>query len=369
MPKIYFPGINTLRFYAAMSVVLYHFVAPSYQFGDTSPFMNTPVRPLTLHGHDAVTLFFVISGFLIFTLLLREKTTTGTVSVRQFYLRRVFRILPLYYLTIGIGIVTVLILSPLLTERGWWEWTNPLTWVGLMLFFYNMIGGMALPITHLWSLNVEEQFYIVAPHLIKRLKSLPLALLWFAGLKLLLQLAWFVLHKVTGDGFYFYLFNLFSNVGFESIALGGLGAYLVFHRHPLVRTLTQPAVQIAAGLGFLIIALVGTNPDFWYQITISVIFFLVVINIAAAQRCFYRVESPLLRRLGDLSYSIYMVHSAVIWFVYASGVRGLLYYGLIVGITLIAAYGLHTYYEKPFLRLRDRLTQARSTLVKPTAVG
>jgi peptidoglycan/LPS O-acetylase OafA/YrhL len=81
MNKVYFPNLNGLRFFAAFSVMLYHF------FGEG-----------LINGHYGVVLFFVLSGFLITYLLFEEKEKFGKIEIKKFYFRRILRIWPLYYL-------------------------------------------------------------------------------------------------------------------------------------------------------------------------------------------------------------------------------------------------------------------------------
>src|SRR5690606_33976224 len=89
----YWPALDGLRAVSILLVVLFHTTDPVWQVID---------------GRMGVTLFFVISGFLITTLLLREEERRGQVSLRGFYIRRIFRIAPLYYLALGATLVLVL---------------------------------------------------------------------------------------------------------------------------------------------------------------------------------------------------------------------------------------------------------------------
>lgn len=353
MKKTYFPGLNTLRFYAALSVIAHHFVAPAYWFGDSTA-NGWYFRAFFMDGRNSVTLFFVLSGFLILHLLIREKDTTGTVSVKRFYVRRIFRILPLYYLTLLVGAVIVLLTWNAVGDTAREEASNPMYWIAAAFFLYNFLGSTALPITHLWSLNVEEQFYLIAPQLIKTARSIPAALIGFAGLKLGIELGCHFLYQSTGNTLYLYLLASFRSIRFESMVLGGLAAYLVYREHPLLRVIFHPVVQVVAAIGFIVIAisdlplLVGTD------IAVSFIFALVIVNTAAAPHCIYRFETPLLHKLGDLSYSLYMAHAPILWLLYVAGATGIVFQTLGVVLTLCAAYLLHRYFELPFMRLRDR---------------
>src|ERR1700726_2966401 len=86
----YFPSLDRLRAISILAVIWYH--VPE-------------LRPIWSTGFLGVHLFFVISGFLITTLLLREKEENGTISLRNFYVRRTLRIFPAYYLTLGLFLV------------------------------------------------------------------------------------------------------------------------------------------------------------------------------------------------------------------------------------------------------------------------
>lgn len=97
----HFKGLNTLRFIAASLVVLHH----SATIGRKYELFNIENFSLFRNGANAVSFFFVLSGFLITYLLLKEKKQTKTISIKSFYLRRVKRIWPLYFLLIFIGTI------------------------------------------------------------------------------------------------------------------------------------------------------------------------------------------------------------------------------------------------------------------------
>ena len=109
------------------------------------------------NGGAGVFIFFEISGFLITTLLLKEDEKRGSVSLVGFYVRRAFRILPPLYLYIGV--VVALGLAGLLHV-----WTIDV--VGSAFFFHNIVGGPTWSLEHLWSISVEEQFYLVWPFIL-----------------------------------------------------------------------------------------------------------------------------------------------------------------------------------------------------------
>jgi len=164
--KIYFPGLNGLRFIAAFVVVLDHIEQIKTWFGLPPAAFLADWGNAT--GDYAVTLFFALSGFLITYLLLAEQRQTGTIHIRKFYLRRILRIWPLYYLLVLIGFAALppLIAGDYAGPRG------PYTLTGLLihlLFAPNLAPflGVVVPgISHLWTIGVEEQFYLAWPPLL-----------------------------------------------------------------------------------------------------------------------------------------------------------------------------------------------------------
>lgn len=155
------PGLDGLRAISVLWVVLFHLSYHQHAFGDG------PVAAVFNAGHFGVSIFFVISGFLITSLLLREECHRGTVSFRGFYFRRAFRILPaaFFYLLCMAAFMA-------LTGRS----STPLQWLACLLFFRNFnlpggesVGDAGVLTGHFWSLSVEEQFYLFWPLLLRLL--------------------------------------------------------------------------------------------------------------------------------------------------------------------------------------------------------
>src|SRR5690606_26053441 len=155
----YFNNLDSLRFVAFSFVFISHLGAP-FIFESTHhlAFLNFIFQ----HGRTAVSFFFVLSGFLITYLLIKEKYETSKINLKAFYIKRIFRILPLYFLVCIIGFL----LTPLLTG----EIPNESVLQHLILGAnFNQID---LSINHvknsmvlapLWSIAIEEQFYLIWP--------------------------------------------------------------------------------------------------------------------------------------------------------------------------------------------------------------
>jgi peptidoglycan/LPS O-acetylase OafA/YrhL len=141
-------GLDGLRAFAVIAVVLTH-------YGIYQGIEGSAVLPL-IHGMTGVRLFFVLSGFLITRLLLREFDRTGRISYANFIVRRALRIVPLYLL--------FLILATLLLFSGLWK-TNPAGLTYAWLYFYNFVPPRLYDplLAHTWTLAVEEHFYVLWP--------------------------------------------------------------------------------------------------------------------------------------------------------------------------------------------------------------
>jgi peptidoglycan/LPS O-acetylase OafA/YrhL len=157
-----YPSLNGLRAISILMVIVYHLMlgyAPSF-----SQFFY--IGPL------GVDVFFVISGFLITTLCLKEKITTGNLSLKSFYIRRALRILPVAYLYI----IVVIILSYIFKLH-----IAPISVITAIFFVVNIPFSTEFTwnLAHYWSLSVEEQFYLFFPVFIKKRFNVFIGLLLF----------------------------------------------------------------------------------------------------------------------------------------------------------------------------------------------
>ncbi|MBL7775483.1 MAG: acyltransferase, partial [Saprospiraceae bacterium] len=155
----YFKGLNALRFFAAYLVVLHH----AEQIRLKNGLFNLKGLPLFNNGGIAVTFFFVLSGFLISYLLLKEQRETNTVSIKKFYARRMLRIWPLYYLLVFIGTLIVPFFLGLIGH----SYEMPYAFKDVILYYIffspfmvNVLFGHHF-LEPLWSIGVEEVFYIL----------------------------------------------------------------------------------------------------------------------------------------------------------------------------------------------------------------
>ena len=140
----YFPFMDGMRALAIISVILCHV------------FRNTEWL-MYVDGSIGVHVFFILSGFLITTLLLKEKIKYGNVSFKNFYGRRVLRIFPVAYLFI----LTLVLLNTIFKLN-----ISPVSFLASIFYVKNFPVGHDWYTGHFWTLSVEEQFYLFAPVLL-----------------------------------------------------------------------------------------------------------------------------------------------------------------------------------------------------------
>lgn len=158
--KIYFPNLNGLRFIAAVLVIIHHIEQIKGIF-NMDNYYGT-ISFVTEIGRLGVILFFVLSGFLITYLLLKEEELFKSVNIRKFYMRRILRIWPLYFLIL---IITFLVL-PVIEYFNWPGYTEALSSHNLLLifvFYVAFLPNLVLPLfgvvpyaSHTWSIGAEE---------------------------------------------------------------------------------------------------------------------------------------------------------------------------------------------------------------------
>ncbi|WP_157844663.1 acyltransferase family protein [Chryseobacterium sp. Leaf201] len=164
MKKIY-PNLNSLRFIAALLVIVFHIELHKYLFKLPNLYSYGFFQII---GKLGVVLFFVLSGFLITSLLLNEKVSTKNIHIKNFYIRRILRIWPLYYLIIIISFYVIPYI-PILTHPDKTLFPDTLTNTYPTIFYYlTIFANLAVPMfnhvayaSQTWSIATEEQFYLI----------------------------------------------------------------------------------------------------------------------------------------------------------------------------------------------------------------
>lgn len=338
------PGLDFIRFYAALSVVVFHTSLNPQAWFD-HPVVMEGLPPVFLNGGDAVTLFFVLSGFLITYLLISEKKKTLTIDVKAFYKRRALRILPLYYTVVFLGYVVIPLLFPNAPAHPPPE--------GL-IFFLLLVPNVATSvvwrfvIAHLWSIGIEELYYWFIPALVKLVKWLPLLL--FSVI-----IGRWVLYAIADTSGNEHLITFATAARFDCMAIGGLGAYLVSNRHFLLRILYHPVLQRLA-IGLFIFNLLYSNTGAVYDTLKACVFTVYILNVATNPLAIGRIETRWTPLLGAWSYGMYMFHVFVIYILALLLPIGsdVVFMVASITLTILIAAASYRWLEIPFLRLKDR---------------
>jgi peptidoglycan/LPS O-acetylase OafA/YrhL len=243
----YWPALDGLRALAFLFVFCHH-VCPTTPAADHSA--QGLVLKIFSWGWSGVDLFFVLSGFLISYLLLQERKSFGTISIKDFYMRRVLRIWPLYYLILGtLAVIPLLygsqlhmylyrhlvgkVIGPYALFIGNYSILNAGTAVQDLCqsLKINVMFYITLTVP-LWSLCIEEQFYAVWPWILKALKR-PTAL-WIVCTSVVLlsvctRLSIFMYAFSTNQGNEYYRYNTFCHL--DALMFGAMLA-LAEHLYP-----------------------------------------------------------------------------------------------------------------------------------------
>jgi peptidoglycan/LPS O-acetylase OafA/YrhL len=344
------PALDGLRGVAVALIVVFHF-AGHY----------------VLHGATAsLDVFFALSGFLITTLVLDERRATGRVDLRAFYVRRACRLLPALLLMLAVWSALLLVFH----DQGWMGSTPAgdgsgrtvpllpaLKDVGVSLLYlanWNVIdGGTAAPLQHLWSLAVEEQFYIVWPTALLLLLLLhrrvrAAVLLGVIGLSMALSVTLWE----TGAGANRIYFG--TDTRAASLLIGSLGA-LLWHRRRSRERATGRLAGLRAWLGVLVfvVVLATLQEDVWKYTVMPA-----VVALSITQVMPHVVDSPrtLLARalslrwlvwLGQRSYGLYLWH--YLWATWTHGLPLSTGFPLGVAGALLCTVLSWRYVERPII--------------------
>ncbi len=374
----YFPGLNGLRFMAALFVFLHH--VEQHKF-----WLNIPnlwgVALIDNIGHQARIIFFVLSGFLITYLFLKEKRKTGKINWWKFQTRRALRLWPVYYLMV---IISIFVLPHLinignfnsLLEQNFWK-----QFAIYMLLFPN-IARLLPPVmgaNQFWSVGVQEQFYWLWPLVVRYFsKWLVPFLVIFIGAKVGIEilLVQFVDGQMVGTEMHttaMQILKMWQLLLFEQMAVGALGAYWVFHEKQRIleiifnwKTLTIAAVVFVATL-FTHTHFVGYTS---FQGAIALI---LILNISLNDKFPITLENKVLNYLGNLSFGMYAYHTAIIAIVVSvltnntslaseqPVVFNLLLYVGTFGLTLLVSALSYKYLEGYFLDIKKKFRIVKNT--------
>lgn len=363
--KLHFSGLNGLRAIAALGVLFSHITLALDLFGLNPHIFGTNAdgnpRSTSLAGFG-VSIFFALSGFLITYLLLEEKKTQE-INIKNFYIRRVLRIWPLYYLYLLLCVLTLLIFD-LPFEKS-------------SLFFYvfltaniPFIIGKVIPfIGHYWSLGVEEQFYSFWPWVVRKSKSPLRITIILCVLLLFLTIALRLIDIFFFNGKENYPYQVIHVTRFHCMLIGAIAANLYFQKQAMFLRITNH--KFPQFLAWMVILLVAVNKfhiaSFLDNEFISVVAVFLIIGQIEKTNRIINLENRFFDFIGKISYGIYVIHPLIIFYLSRAFhfsdnklTSYLIVYVSSVVATLIFAYLSYEFFEKKFLLLKNKYTTIHS---------
>ncbi|HXP50370.1 MAG TPA: acyltransferase [Bacteroidia bacterium] len=372
--KVYFPGLDGMRLISCVSIILVHIDAVKLEMG-------VPVLKWTYYynkiGVLSVSLFFVLSGFLISYLLLQEKQNTGTINMKGYYIRRILRIWPLYFAVIFMGFfvwphISDFFMKNYLNHVGqsWW-----LTLLGCMLFLpatLFTINDLPDPLRASWTVRVEEVFYFFWPHLVKRTKNFIRTCLWIIiGTVVIRGISFYILNNYFRNSYGYVLLlgpsSIIMDYRISCMAIGGIGAYLIVVKdNKIIPFLYRKDVQFITYTLTVIALIAEVHIPFIHHEIFSALFTIIIMNLGNNPECIINLDYKWMNYFGKRTYGLYLYHllMVLLWVNFVKqhtpqfGVwqmNIIIYAGTLLS-TAAAAIISYQFLEKPFLKLKRRHT-------------
>lgn len=362
--KIYYPNLNSLRFFAVSLVLIHHIEQHKLFNGIKNHFGNAS---FFLFGKLGVSIFFVLSGFLITSLLLIEKDTYLKIDIKKFYIRRILRIWPLYFLTV----ILCLFVFPLFKSFGIPGWIDPHhnLWGNIFLFFAFLpnlqivVYGPLAYAAQTWSIGVEEQFYLFWPLIanckldLKKLKLL--IVIMILGFLIIMKFLYTLNKLDPGSQFKLVIYNFWTD-SFR-IDCMMIGAYFaIVNIEKKWRFLFNRYIQAFTYLTIIICMSFGVLFKLYFWEVYSVLFGIIIINLVN-KTSILNLENTFFNYMGKCSYSIYLVHNIVISIVIKLITHNnLLIYIYSLFFTLALSIATYELFEKRFLRSKIKFELIKS---------
>jgi peptidoglycan/LPS O-acetylase OafA/YrhL len=314
--KLQLPNLNTIRLIAATMVLVNH----AEHFKEHTVFTSLwRVAAIQQMGRLGVVMFFVLSGFLITYLLIAEEKITNKIAVKEFYIRRVLRIWPLYFLILLLGFFLfpnlTFFTSPEVRDAFY---NDAPTKLALFVFIMPNVVAALFGFDNwslfnpIWSIGVEEQFYLFWPLIFKnkKLNKKLVVLSIIIGYFLIKTALTFLpqTNLIVHLRDFIYLFTV------DCMAIGSLMALLFVEKHKIVEGLLFKKwfQWLIFPLTIFMIVKGVYIPSIQSQIY-AILFGIIILNLALNDNRIFNIDTRLTKYLGKVSYGIYMYHSIVVF--------------------------------------------------------
>jgi len=353
----YIESLDGVRGYAALMVVVFHFFFSGG--ADYSHYIKT-LQKITEFGQHGVSLFFVLSGFLITRILIKSRNDKD--YFKKFYIRRILRIFPLYYLYLLFNYYLI----PLFLNSECTSFKLQLPYYLYLQNFNEILGFQQNGPGHFWSLAVEEHFYLLWPALLFFVTPKNLYKIIVISLILIFILRYFMIDNG-------YSINYFTFTRIDQIMVGSILALLEIRNILYTKKTAYTFLIMILSILPLGVLLYQFQSSFQYinellKHTILAFFFFAVIGIIiinpTSKIIRFLLLNKIIQYLGKISYGIYVWHMMVIYML-----QKLLFFKnilldifLVILLTIFISHLSYYYFEVKFLKLKDKLT--KPTIIK-----
>lgn len=363
--KIYFENLDAIRFLCFLSVFFHHsFYTESIEIQNSEWYLFI-TRTLFANGNLGVNFFFVLSGFLITFLLIEEKKLNGKISIVKFWMRRVLRIWPLYFFCLFFGFIIFPEIKSIFGQIPQ-ETANPWMYITFLSNFDIIYSDLpdASTLGVLWSIAIEEQFYLVWPILIY---FIPIKKLWILFTSLLIVNVMYRFFNYSYMNFEYHTLSCMSD-----LVIGATGAWLISISAKFKTHIQQiPKLFIALiYVGFISFYFFRSEFMIYISVTFErIVFSLFIIYIILEQ---IYAENSLFKfgkikqftNLGQISYGLYSLHFIGILIATMIsrklGINTDLWHIILIDtplsllLTIVISKVSYRYYEEPFLKLKKK---------------
>lgn len=366
--KIFFPNLDGLRFFCFLLVFLHHSFHTNLDSIKNSSSYHFIKYDLFINGNIGVNFFFVLSGFLITYLLIEENNIQGKIDIPKFWLRRVLKIWPLYFLCILLGFIIIPIIKKYFGEVPN-ETANPiyyLTFISNFDFINNGMPDSAL-LGILWSIAIEEQFYFIWPILLTIIYPKH-----YIKLFLLILISSWIFQAYAKSPLAFEYHTL-SCMG--DLTIGGLGAYLCKLNNVKVwlENLKRGYIYIIYIAFFTLfifrehIFLANYYTKIFERSFLACIILMIILEQNFSKNSFFKMSKfKIISKLGEISYGLYCLHfigilitlkfftlmnipenmwTVIVWCPIIS-----------LSITIFISHLSFNFLEKPFIKLKNKFS-------------
>ncbi len=370
---IYFENLDGLRFLCFLSVFLFHSFHSDFEYITNDKIYHFIKQDIFGNGYLGVNFFFVLSGFLITFLLIDEKKKNGKINLKKFWIRRLLRIWPLFYACVFFGFYGFPILKSFFGQTP-----NETASIGYYLTFTNNFDfiNKGLPdasvLGVLWSVAIEEQFYLIWPVV---LSVFPIKRFWIAFTSIIVISLVF---RAVYNSYNAHEFHTLSCIG--DMAIGSFAAWLVSEKKTFKKYIIELSRFKIAFIYLLFTSIYFFRDELLYSESIIRVFerpmiacviALIIIEQCYSENSFFKLSNfKTISKLGLITYGLYCLHFIGILITTTVtkklSINTQLWQTLVLdttialALTIIIAQLSYRVYERPFLKLKSKFAYKTS---------